>query len=298
MIRRLVIIGIIFLTIVGLAQSEEKSVSKTVMWSILLPGAGHFYLGQSGAGSAYLLTESLLLITGRCVEHGLSPGEWNFFYINTLKIHELNIFTSYRQARILNNNAGYTIPIDKTPLSRLVLAPFKWENIKNPYVYGFFLTGIAINAIEGYSNSHRKYFDKISGVSIMNTGFDRNGGTAVYEGMWITLSLNAAVSEECTYRGLLQVECEEMMGKTAGLFVSSGVFGLGHVTNWTDGKSWTYGGIAALAGLYLGWLFQKEGYRLEKPIAAHFWFNFAAGTTLFLIDPENNPLGIRLNFSF
>ncbi|OIN97666.1 hypothetical protein AUJ66_02480 [Candidatus Desantisbacteria bacterium CG1_02_38_46] len=298
MIRRKVITIIILLAITGLAQSEEKSITNTLLWSILLPGGGHFYLGQPTAGNIYLMAESLLFITGKSLENALASGEWNFFYINTLKIHELNIFTSYREARILNNNEGYTTPIDKTPLHKLILAPFRWENIKSPYVYGFFLAGIAINATEGYLNPQRKGFDRISTINIMNTGFDRECGTAVYEGMWLTLSFDSAVSEECAYRGLLQVECEETMGRTAGLFVSSGIFGLGHVTNWGDGKSWAYGGIATLSGLYLGWLFQKEGYRLEKPIAAHFWFNFAAGTTLFLIDPANNPLGIKMNFSF
>lgn len=296
--RAFVLSWFIFLMVAGAAQSEEKSVLNTVLWSTLLPGGGHFYLGQPGAGNAYLLTEGILLITGHSAEPGIASGELNFFYINALKIHELNIFTAYREARILNNNEGYTTPIDRTPLNKLILAPFRWENIKSPYVYGFFLAGIAINALEGYLNTQRKSFDGISTINIIKTPFDRNSGTAVYEGMWVTLSLNAAVSEECAYRGMLQVECEEITGKTAGLFVSSGIFGLGHVTNWADGKSWTYGGVATLAGLYLGWLFQKEGYRLEKPIAAHFWFNFAAGTTLFLIDPANNPLGIRINFNF
>ena len=282
----------------GIAHSQEKSASKTILWSLFLPGGGHFYLGQPGAGNAYLLTEGLLLIAGRSVEQYLAPGEWNFFYINTLKVHELNIFTSYRESRILNENAGYTTPIDRTVLHQLILAPFKWKNIKSPYVYGAFLAGIAINAAEGYLNPQRKSFDSVSGINIMNTPFNREGGTALYEGMWLTLSLNAAVCEECAYRGVMQAEFEEMLGKNAGLFVSSGIFGLGHVTNWASGKSWAYGGIATLSGLYLGWLFQKEGYHLEKPIAAHFWFNVAAGTTLFLMDPQNNPIGIRVNFSF
>lgn len=299
-IKQSVIIAVIIflVTFAGVLHSEEKSVSNTVLWSVILPGGGHFYLNQNNAGNAYLFTEGLLLIAGLNVEQTLVSGEWNFMYVNALKVYELNIFTSYREARILNNNRSYTTPIDKTPLHKLILAPFKWENIKSPYVYGFFLAGIAINAAEGYSNTQRKSFDRISGVNIMNTSFNRDAGAAVYEGMWITLSLNAAVSEECAYRGFMQSEFEEMLGKNAGLFVSSGIFGLGHVTNWADGKSWANGGVATLAGLYLGWLFQKEGYRLEKPIAAHFWFNFAAGTTLFLIDSANNPLGIRVNFTF
>ena len=296
-VKVLTIIAIVFFAISGFAW-EERNISNTLLWSLFIPGGGHFYLGQTGAGNAYLILEGLLLIGGRSAEQSLSYGEWNYFYVNCLKIHELNIFTSYREARILNNNAGYKTPVDRTPVKDLLLAPFRWENLKSPYVFGFFLAGIGLNCLEANMNPSRKCWDRISAVNIMNTTFDRGSGTAMYSAMWTALSLNAAVSEECAYRGLLQVEMEESIGKTTGLLVSSGIFGLGHVTDWQDPKSWAYGGVATLAGMYLGWLFQKEGYRLEKPIAAHFWFNLAAGTTMFIMDPANNPLGIKVNFSF
>ncbi len=88
------------------------------------------------------------------------------------------------------------------------------------------------------------------------------------------------------------------MGKRQGLIVTSLLFGLGHVSKPTEVKSRAYGIIGSLSGFYLGKLYQDTNYSLEKPIAAHFWFNVAAGTTLFLLDPANNPLGLKVTFRF
>lgn len=295
--RKFFIIFLILLFFSGFARAEETSVTKTLFWSLIIPGGGHFYLGQEAAGNAYLLAEGLFLIGGMSNEPNLSPGELNFFYLNALKIHELNIFTSYRQARIFTGNQGYSSPIDDTPLPKLMLAPFSWENISSPYVYGFFLCGILVNAAEGYLNTQRKSYENISGFRISGAEFNRDAGSGLYYGMSAFLSYNAGLSEECAYRGFVQSELEESFGKTAGLYVSSGLFGAAHITDFSSGKSWVDAGLASLAGFYLGWLFQKEGYKLSKPIAAHFWFDIAACTTLFLIDPENNPLGINVSFA-
>jgi membrane protease YdiL (CAAX protease family) len=278
------------------AQAEEKDITATVLWSCFVPGGGHFYLGQVNAGNAYLMTEGALLVAGMTAKESLADSEWNLFLANALKIHELNIFTSYREARIRNQNSGYINPIDTTTLPGLYLAPFKWENLSSPYVYGFLLAGVGINMLQASLNQQRRDYDSIDNVRMMGVYLDRPSATAAYAFSWITLDLNAAVSEECAYRGVLQAEAEESIGKTAGLLVSSSIFGLGHVTDWGSGASWLNGGVATLAGIYLGWVFQKEGYRLEKSIAAHFWFNMAAGATLFIMDPANNPLGLKINF--
>lgn len=297
---KIVIIIILAITIfcAAYSQAEEADIRATVLWSCFVPGGGHFYLGQPNAGNAYLLTEGLLLIGGMSTKSnpGMAENEWNLFFANALKIHELNIFTSYREARTINQNLGYINPIDTTSLPQLYLAPFKWKNLSSPYVYGFLIAGIGINMLQASLNQQRRDYDSIDTIDMMGVTLDRSAGTTAYAFSWITLDLNAAVSEECAYRGVLQAEAEESIGKTAGLLVSSGIFGLGHVTNWVDGASWVNGGVATLAGIYLGWLFQKNGYRLEESIAAHFWFNVAAGTTLFIMDPANNPLGLKINF--
>jgi len=57
-------------------------------------------------------------------------------------------------------------------------------------------------------------------------------------------------------------------------------------------------GFAALAGTIFGWHYQKRGYRLGEPVAMHVWFDIAAGLTLFFANPEDNPLGAKVNYNF
>ncbi len=288
----------------GIAQSNEalamqyKDPGKAIIFSSLFPGGGHFYLGDYKTGSFYLLTELGLLLAGNQVKDELERTELNIFHLHALKLHELNIFTAYRQARLRIDNFGYRNPIDDTPVSKLALAPFKWENIKDPNVYGFFLAGVVLNAIEASLNKERRSFQDVDKVQIMGKKYGRNRSLAAYETLWISISLNAAVSEECFYRGVIQSQLEEAMGKRQGLILTSLLFGLGHVSEPTETKSWVNGIIGSLSGFYLGKLYQNTNYSLEKPIAAHFWFNVAAGTTLFLLDPANNPLGLKVTFRF
>jgi len=288
----------------GIAQSNEapaiqhKDPEKAIIFSSLFPGGGHFYLGDCKTGFFYLLTELGLFLAGNQVKDKLERTELNIFHLHALKLHELNIFTAYRQARLRIDNFGYRNPIDDTPVSKLALAPFKWENIKDPYVYGFFLAGVVLNAIEASLNKERRSFQDVDEIQIMGEKYKHDPGFATYETFWIPISLNAAVSEECFYRGVIQSQLEEAMGKRQGLILASLLFGLGHISEPTEVKSWAYGIIGSLSGFYLGKLYQNTNYNLEKPIAAHFWFNVAAGTTLFLLDPANNPLGLKVTFRF
>jgi len=278
--------------------AQKKDPDRAILFSSLFPGGGHFYLGDYKSGSMYLLAELGLFLAGNQVKDKLEKTELNVFHLHALKLHELNIFTAYRQARLRIDNSGYRNPIDDTPVSKLALAPFKWENIKDPYVYGFFLAGVVLNAIEASLNKERRSFQDVDEIQIMGEKYGRNRSLAAYETFWIPISLNAAVSEECFYRGVIQSQLEEAMGKRQGLILASLLFGLGHISEPSEAKSWAYGIIGSLSGFYLGKLYQNTNYNLEKPIAAHFWFNVAAGTTLFLLDPANNPLGLKVTFRF
>lgn len=138
-----------------------------------------------------------------------------------------------------------------------------------------------MNAIEASLNKERRDFQDVDEIQIMGEKYKRDPGFATHDTFWIPISLNAAVSEECFYRGVIQSQFEEAMGKGSSLILASLLFGLGHISEPTEAKSWAYGIIRSLSGLYLGKLYQDTNYSLEKPIAAHFWFNVAAGTTCF-----------------
>ena len=83
---------------------------------------------------------------------------------------------------------------------------------------------------------------------------------------------------------------------TRGLLAASALFGAAHF----DGQKESLENVlfAMAAGLFLGSRFQRRGYHLSEPIAEHFWFDALAGITLYLADPENNPLGAKVEFGF
>jgi membrane protease YdiL (CAAX protease family) len=106
-----------------------------------------------------------------------------------------------------------------------------------------------------------------------------------------------ASAEESIWRGYWQAELEERFGPLTGLSIAALTFGGVHYFNGkTPEEGWTNVAFATAAGYYFGWLAQSDGYRLEKPIAAHFWWNVVQGGVGFLVDPKNNALNVKVDF--
>lgn len=145
-------------------RAQPKDPSKAILFSSFIPGGGHFYLGDYETGLLYLAAELGFFFAGDQIKNRLEENEQNIFHIHALKLHELGVFTAYRKARLRINNTGYRNPIDDTPLSQLALAPFRWENIKDPHVYGFFFAGVILNAIEASLNKERRSFQDIDEI--------------------------------------------------------------------------------------------------------------------------------------
>ncbi|UCD83897.1 MAG: CPBP family intramembrane metalloprotease [Deltaproteobacteria bacterium] len=267
----------------------------------MFPGGGHFYLGESREGIIYLGSELSLAGAGYYLNSSLEKEpreELNLLYILAIKEHELGIFTAYRNARLDIENQGYPVPFDSSPISELFLSPFRFINLSSPAVFGFALSGIAIAYGEWLVNKPNKGFDQISDVYVMGNRINRNPGFSTYEALLFSISLSAAVGEEAAWRGVVQTEYERIFGRVKGLVAASLMFGLSHMLNPNITNRYWEAGVASVGGIYLGWVYQRDGYRLSKSVAAHFWYNILAGTTAFILDPENNPLGIRVEFNF
>jgi uncharacterized protein len=81
------------------------------------------------------------------------------------------------------------------------------------------------------------------------------------------LSILAGVGEECFFRGFVQGKFVEMGGVWLGVLAASVLFGLAHlITN-------AYGIMAALVGIYLGWLLIWSR-NLLLPITTHAVYDF------------------------
>lgn len=80
-------------------------------------------------------------------------------------------------------------------------------------------------------------------------------------------SLLAGLGEEMLFRGFLQAKLTQLAGPWTGLAVASLVFGVAHAVTPT------YAVLAALIGVYLGWLWQVTG-NILTPIVTHALYDF------------------------
>ena len=99
------------------------------------------------------------------------------------------------------------------------------------------------------------------------------------------ISLLAGIGEEALFRGVLQVVATRWLGELAGLVAASILFGLAHSITTT------YAVLAALIGLYLGWLFALEG-NLLLVMAIHALYDF--GALIYLVRWQRAPPGSQL----
>ncbi len=265
----------------------------------LIPGGGHFYLGESEAGATYAGTILPLIGGGVWLDRSndrLGRDEINTLGLLALKEWELSLFTTYRSARRLQGYDLESIGIDDAPVKDLFLSPFRRESYSDPMVAFAALLGAASAAYE--SRHSRRALGDIRRVGILGIDAGRDSGAALYGIDAFGISLAAGVGEEALWRGLIQNEMEGRLGARGGLLSTATLFGTAHLVN-LQGEIDARGAlVGTIGGLYLGGLYQRAEHRLAGPIAAHFWFNFAAMLTSFALDPKDNPLGVEVSFGF
>jgi hypothetical protein len=97
------------------------------------------------------------------------------------------------------------------------------------------------------------------------------------------ISLAAGVGEELMFRGVLQTWLAQSTGNTwLAVVVAAALFGAAHPI------SLTYAAVAALIGVYLGWLFVASG-NLLAPIVTHAAYDFVALVMLLRVRAPNLP---------
>ncbi len=97
------------------------------------------------------------------------------------------------------------------------------------------------------------------------------------------ISLAAGVGEELMFRGVLQNWLAQATGSPwLAVLVAAAVFGAAHPI------SLTYAVVAALIGIYLGWLFVASG-NLLTPIIAHAAYDFVALVVLLRVRSPTVP---------
>jgi membrane protease YdiL (CAAX protease family) len=280
----------------------SRRVLPAMLWSVL-PGGGHFYLGDTADGLAYATTAGLFIAGGLEVQRrnenlGRDDDEANVPMLLASKVTEFGMFTATRKALERNGLDLRAARMDDTPTSDLLLAPFtrpalRWE------VAAAGLLGVAGGVLAGeLRDDDQGSLRDVERVRMFGANYDRRDATELYAGSAFGVSLGAATAEEGLFRGVLQPVLQQKFGQTGGLWMASGVFGAAHLAG-LEGDLNVGGAVwATLAGAYLGWIYDKDGARLGTPIAAHFWYDFLLLSTLWATNPDENPFGFEVGFDF
>jgi hypothetical protein len=164
-------------------------------------------------------------------------------------------FAAYRDGRS-RDTRYYRTPAPKESLSDLAVAPFKWEYLSRPTTF----IPLGIQLIAAASDRYGVY--RAPDVS--------KNALYAYE---LTANEFTAVGEEGFFRGFLNNELSNQWGNGWGLAGSSAIFGLAHT-----GQGQAANAIqAGLAGAYLGWVHQRNGFQIGEGVAIHYWVNVIAG---------------------
>ena len=288
----------IFAATIFLATSAfADEVAVPIVYEIL-PGGTHFYSGEHGKGIAFLAAELSLFTVGVLTKPDTN-SELNVPLILAGQVYAIDKceYTRHRLARYLDSDGNRKeITCDTSPLGKLMTAPFRRETALTRFVLSWAALGI-IDGIVAYPCRASSYRD-IRGVQAFNGSWGRGGGAVVYESSAVALSWGAAVSEEMFFRGLLLPTLDHRYGRRKGLIGSSLVFGLMHLMNTDIDRPAYFIGQATAAGFAFGYNVQRNDYRIGEAIAAHFWYNIVSMTTTWLMNPEENPLGIEVKVGF
>lgn len=185
-------------------------------------------------------------------------------------------YAAYRDARQRDNHYYRTPPPGET-LGDLAIAPFSWQYLSRPttYIPLIFQAWAAFGGKGGYG-IYRYPDVSTSDMHVFNLASNEM----------------TAVGEEAFFRGFVNHEMSDLYGNGWGLAWSSLIFGLAHT-----GQGQTAEAIeATLAGAYLGWLHQRNGFEMGEGVALHFWINVLAVASAVRNGGTAPVLSIRLPF--
>lgn len=191
-------------------------------------------------------------------------------------------------------------------LGDLLAAPFNWEVMKQPKVWGGILGAVAIGigvtlALDGgVPDASPGDAANLFGKNV-SPALGYPGAMAAFGGLFS----HVAPAEELLFRGVVQSELARSHGENMGWLGGSLIFGSIHAPNALalpaeDRRDYiTYAvPVITIVGSYLGYLYKSSEYSLAAPTAMHFWYNTLLSATAFALDPQNSPVSANLGMRF
>lgn len=274
---------------------------KYSMISALLPGGTHFQDGKIAKGLTFFTSEISLLSIGVYLETKKSSNSYlNIPLTLSSQLYVIDKLEAFQKAQLYYKitHPGYNF--DESSLKEHLLSPFKIKNIVTPLVLCFVTFGI-IDAYLTYPDNKGTISD-ISSSTFYGYYLNKQWSNLFYTSSAIMISYGAGVTEEIIFRGAMLTRLDYLYGKKNGLLYTSLVFGAMHTPSFFKIKdpirlSYSILQVTSM-GYILGKYVQNHNYQLSNAIAAHAWFDFAHMITVWIINPKENPLGLKINFNF
>jgi len=256
------------------ALAEPPSPTTTAVLSAIIPGWGQAVYGDYEAAAAHFSLFAGSLYAGLhyqgkpdYLKDDVRYSGSNTEYTNQTTLRSdfglrvatdtalYSSFSAYREGR-QRDNSGYRTPAPKESLGELAVSPFKWEYLSRPTTF----IPLAIQALAASRDKYGIYrAPDVSQRDLHAYNFAANEFTAV--------------GEEGFFRGFLNNEFSSRYGNGWGLAGSSAVFGLAHTGQGNTANVFQ----AGVAGAYLGWMQQRNGFAIGEGVALHYWINVIAG---------------------
>lgn len=290
-------------------NEEEAILSQTApklypSWTLYVPGGTHFYDKRIAEGIVF---SSLTVggITYGLINSDKFGGENSSPYSNfplLIGLQAYNVdkvdFFRNRMEYMQYNNPDFRY--DPIKYNDLLLAPFQPKNFFTPITGAF--VAIAVAELFLLGPKPNRYFGQVEQMMVMNRFVNPNHALALYGGVSLAASFGAGVSEEYVFRNAVMPILDYKYGQRKGLIYSSLIFGGAHLTNLMMSKkpdyaaTFTQVAVASVAGYLLGYDVQKRGYDIGPAVAAHMWYDFVLMLGSFIVNPQNNFLGVSVSF--
>lgn len=307
MIRKIPILLLIALCFGTFAQAPDSLREKPQLlpyWTLWVPGVTYFYQGRIIQGSVFSALELGGIYTGIKYDKNLRGNSSSPYYnypllmgLQAFQTEKLTMFSN--QLEVFKYNYP-DFRYDCLSEKDLYLAPFKIKNIMTPITGGMVLLAGVFLGIEKFNETKR--FTDIERMYFLNRYISRDQGLAVFGTVSLAAAWSAGIGEEYVFRNWMMPLLDYKYGQKKGLIISSAIFGGVHFTNVLFAEKPDYKaallqvGEAAIAGYFLGRDVQKRGYDIGPAVAAHMWYDFTLMLGSFLINPQNNFLGVNLKF--
>ncbi len=304
---KILFVFLAFVSLAGSSQTDSLLNPKPKLypgWTLYAPGGTHFYDHRIVEGLLFSGIElggiTLGIVYNNHLKSQSTSPYYNFPLLLGMQAYNIDKCDWLRNRLEIMKYYNPDFKYDPVKFNDLLKAPFRPENVFKPITGAFVLVAIAELYFTGRHADHS--FRNIDKMYFVDGYLDRNPALAIYGATSLAASYGAGVAEEYYFRNGIMPVWDYKLGQKKGLIYSSLFFGSVHLGNLMFSGKPDFGAAllqvaeASIAGYFLGRDVQKRDYNIGPAVAAHMWYDFILMLGSFLIDPENNFLGVSMKF--